>query len=169
MKMYHGSPFAGINDDFSNFKTRGAGIFLTDSERAARQYAVNNTGLTMGERPSGALQQPTVYTVDVRPKNTFDLRKAEHAGLLPPALRERLEPDSSEVDERLGLPKFSLAWALRKALQPRFDSAWFSDDHGISLCVFLGQEKGKIKVISNSTSDLLRASVALNAARLVRL
>lgn len=167
MKMYHGSPFAGINDDFSNFKTRGAGIFFTDSERAARQYAVNNTGLTMGERPPGALLQPTVYTVDVRPKNTFDLR--EHASLLPPVLRQRLEPDSSEVDERLGLPKFSLAWALRKALQPRFDSAWFSDDHGISLCVFLGQEKGKIKVISKSPEGLLKACAALHAARRFRL
>lgn len=171
MRMYHGSPYGGI-ESFDDVRFRP--VFFTADKEVARAYAEGKGILGAQRDPGTGRRAPTVYVVDVDVVGAFDMRRPEHMALYD---RMRLEmirdhagdedvmhdyPKSTSegfVDRRLGLPGFGYVrplWRMLKEKMPgKFDSIWASEgSQGESLAMF--EPRGKVELISTSNESLAR-------------
>ncbi len=157
-RLFHGSPYAGIRDDFSNFETRKGAAFFTASLRVAKEYT--KPLMAAGAKPAGNVKlDPTVYTCDVKPRRVFDLR-TRAAREDWDGMRAESKKDA-DVDDWLpaldkavgrvmssGLPSYALVHTLRPLLISRgYDSCLIDEgSQGSSLALF--DWKGKVKVLT---------------------
>jgi hypothetical protein len=167
MKLFHGSPFAGVDDKFSSFDAGSRGVlFFTPDRRAAREYAMMDPKYTRVLAAARRVRddiklEPTIYTADVRPDRVFDT----HApGVLDEyeeirrEVRQRYPNDPEEWLPRAQnehgtgalSPRGYLNWGsahLKQYLMDRgYDAMWLDEgSQGISLAMF--DWDGKVDVI----------------------
>ena len=143
MRMYHGSPFQGI--EVSKAKL----LFYTPSLEVAKQYSKSMVAFT-GKGPTGSTPGATIYEVDLHGLVTFDLRKQAHQQAYL-KLREKYNASQNDPDyflpslksegflmRKTGLPSYGTSNILFPLLrQLGFNSLWIDEgSQGISLAVF---------------------------------
>lgn len=151
---YHGSPFYGIEDDFSNFKGVGGVLFLAPDKAQAIEYAKGNT--QNSARFSGEFN-PTLYAVAIDEAKLFDLRKPEHQKLyqqfidiskktsddwedwLPKMSREGF------IHSHTNLPAYPFIHQIKKYINNVFDGVLLSEvGTRISAAIFNPQKTARI-------------------------
>lgn len=151
---YHGSPRAGIADDFSNFDSDVA--FLSKDLPVAQHYAnVPTMGAQRGVTEGGT---PTVYEVGVKPGNVFDMRKPEHRAIYE-QIRAEHNKKATDPDDMLpplnsegfvmksGLPGFGHTRAILPELEKHGFRSMLTDEgsQGVSLAVYKPQGVARVR------------------------
>lgn len=119
-KGYHGSPTAGIEE------LKGEFAYLTQDPKVAAQYAKNEL---MGAQQGAVERNPTVYEIEAKVGELFDLRKESHR-VIYEQVRQEFNARHADPDDKLpslksqgfiqnGLPGFGNATTILRELETR--------------------------------------------------
>lgn len=157
--MYHGSPYFGLSDDFSNFVSRKKILYFTEDYQVAKEYALldpaGSVVFAAAQGPDGVENSPTIYEVNVFPSNVFDLRNVDAQSIYNKLRnKSKLEADPEDWLPLLNkrAPNGLLSWPVETMIKKDlirlgFDSMWIDEgSQGISLALF--DHKDKVTVVN---------------------
>lgn len=167
MKLFHGSPFSGVDDKFGSYDAGSRGVlFFTPDHHTAREYALMDpkyTRVLAAARPvrDDVKREPTIYTADVHPSRIFDTHVSSMLDEYEEIRQEVRQQYPNDPEEwfpkalnKHGTgalsPRGYLNWGsvhLKTYLMNRgYDAMWIDEgSQGVSLAMF--DWAGKVSVI----------------------